>query len=434
MVDAERQRRGPTYAHGGLGGKATAAVPAAEAPSAPRGFRASSARRAGGSRPSGLVWVPAEDLDPFEMNRRGLGAAPPHPHVVPRAQCAGHRGQGLRRFERDAGEGRAAPDRELEPDVTTGSDRRRGEHAASNDPGGEVGPLGPGPAGQMVSRALVRPKRHPPVHGLGPYPREGPPRARCVGRSEPEEDGARRVRGDEEASRPAVEAEEEPRETALDLLHARRVHRPGSSPSPALPVGDELPGGVAAGPGHRGRGPDQPLRSPRPSVPRGRPIETRLDDRDRDDLTDRRPVQVGREPLVDGDECRVRPRTPALGRGLHSVPRGPEEGELLLAGRGPSPPVRPDRSPVDVTEAATGSGPMAEPCGEGCVPPRPPRDVGVEADEPRLTQEVESPLVGERDQLGQYVRRATAARAVGVVHADPDRPTPVRTGPSGRAT
>jgi hypothetical protein len=63
--------------------------------------------------------------------------------------------------------------------------------------------------------------------------------------------------------------------------------------------------------------------------------------------------------------------------------------------------------------------------GERPVPAGLPRDVRVQADESRLSDEVDPELAGEREELRERIGRAPAARAIRVVDADPDGASPL---------
>ena len=128
--------------------------------------------------------------------------------------------------------------------------------------------------------------------------------------------------------------------------------------------------------------------------------------------------------MVEGHERRVGAAFPEPGAGQHPGPGRLAEAAPLSLGERTAFGIRPDRPARDLADLATGPASVPEAGGEGRVPPGLPGDVRVEANEPRLPQEVDPFLAAEPKEFREDPRCTPSERAIRVVDADPDRPAP----------
>jgi hypothetical protein len=254
-----------------------------------------------------------EHAEPFDLQGGAGPATPPELYSVPGGEPPNDARQRFRGFEGDCLESGPLGIHDAQPHVPSGKRPRLLGDTAGN-PSGAVGEeLSGRTRKEVVAGSLVGPEQDPSVDRFGTHSAAGLHRGAGVGPPKPEEDRARRVRRDEEASRARVDAEEQAGKVASDGSHRVDVH-----PAPApfaldRSVRDELPSDAPAGPGDRGARSDQSSPVPlgmhhgahRNKVPTGR--------LDRNDLADRAVVPFGREPTSYRDQCRVRPGLPQSG-------------------------------------------------------------------------------------------------------------------------
>ncbi len=393
----------------------------------PQSSEGSGSPAAGAASRRGSGSVPGQepkDRETLQPEGGVVGAAAPHAHPVPRAQRTRDPRKGLRGLEREAVDREARSVRDREPDVAAPEADGRSGHDPLDDAPRVGGNVGRRSADEVVPRALVGAKKHPPIDRLGPDRAEGSYGRLGIRGPESVKDRTRGVRGDEETSGAWVPAQEQRRIPRLRGRDAPGIDTAKLALASRGPVGEELPGRVSPRPGEARRGADQAPLASLGTPPRAGRREQGLDVRDRDDLPDGSPVEGGRGPPGRHYEGRVGPDV-ARARGAHqSAPREVEELHSIPS-RDRSPRrERPDRPSPDLGEAAPRPLPPAEVDRERGVPAGLPWDVGVQADEPGLPDEIEPELPSERDELRQRKGGAAAPRTIGVVDADPDGPPP----------
>jgi hypothetical protein len=314
--------------------------------------------------------------------------------------------------------------------------RRGGLTEATHQRAGRVGyrrdrPRSP----DVVTGPLIRPKQEPSFRGLRPdfvQRRNGGRRRR---RSNAEEDRAGGVGGDEQATRVSVETEEQFRVPLHGAEHRVAVDPPIGSPSARMSVGDDLPGRVPAGPRDCRRRPDL-AHSRGGGLNEGVGLlEHLLYFAQRDDSANGLPVQRGGGPSTENEKRRVGAFIPEGGTPQDGGPKFVREVPALRFRQVARERIASDHSFRTVPHYRGRSSTMREARDKSGVPPRFGRDVGIEANQSRLSDQVEAQPLGRPDDLGEGEGRAPAARAVGVVYPDPDDgPTPddgLDVGPGG---
>jgi hypothetical protein len=363
----------------------------------------------------------ANETDPFQPELRARRAAAPHDDPVPGPEASHDLGERLGRLEGETVEigPVVAPDPERHVSARPreggtgngGAKSRREERAKVRSV----------PPGKVIAGRLVGVEEDPPVDrfrdDLSPRVQE---RA-CASGAQAEQHGAGSVRAHQEASRTRVVAEEERAVRSRSGAHAPRVNLPPSTRPPESPVGRELPGRAASGPGDRGGGPDEP-----PVAPAGPPPAPVLAQgcpglRDRHDLANGPPVQGGGKRSVSGNERRIRARFTEPGTREYATPGLLAEQDRSIQREGAALPVVPDRVISYLPGPVSRSLPFSETGREGRVAAGLPRDVRIEPHEAGRPKEVHVELPSECEQLAHRPGRAPAAGAVGVVDADPDR-------------
>jgi len=248
---------------------------------------------------------------------------------------------------------------------------------------------------------------------------DGPHRRRQDRRVIPpdsEEDGTRRVWGNDDVVAGVVKVVEGRRKCAIHFLDGLGVDDPRCSPAIGIAITEHLVRAVARSPGGCREGTDDAsavLVFPKDT---GRPNRAHRFVF-RDDATHRLPVQSGGGRLWENAESGVRRRVSEFGPPLDETFDSVQHPRRFVATSGTRE--SPNRAVMDFANHGPAADPPSETKADRAVAAGLPRDVRIEPHESRISDEIVV-LRQVPHELGREERRAHALEAVCVVDSDPE--------------